>query len=130
MNSVPLAEVGVLLVIELDGGRVYLDDGGELFALPAHAAIRDRLVDALIASGARPGSSLPLPLLTANRMARDGDRPPGPRPHRQSSEIHRPRLGRARRRRRLVFRPQDDTAEHEVGDKDATRIIPTRARVY
>ena len=43
MNSVPLAEVGVLLVIELDGGRVYLDDVGNLFTLPAHAAIRDRL---------------------------------------------------------------------------------------
>ena len=35
-----------LLVIELDGGRVYLADDGNLFTLPAHAAIRDRLVDA------------------------------------------------------------------------------------
>ena len=50
------------------GGRVYLDDSGNLFALPAHAAIRDRLVDALNASGARPGSP-PLPLLDANLMA-------------------------------------------------------------
>ena len=41
-------------MIELDGGRVYLDDAGELFALPAHAAIRDRFVDALNASGAQP----------------------------------------------------------------------------
>lgn len=68
-NYVPLAEVGSLLVIELDGGRVYLDDGGELFTLPAHAAIRDRFLAALNASGASPGSSLPLPLLTANLMA-------------------------------------------------------------
>ena len=68
MNAVPLAEVGVLLVIELDGGRVYLDDAGNLFALPAHAAIRDRLVDALNASGARTGCP-PLPLLYALRMA-------------------------------------------------------------
>ena len=68
-NARPRADGGCWLVIELDGGRVYLDDGGELFALPAHATIRDRLVDALNASGARPGSSLPLPLLTANLMA-------------------------------------------------------------
>ena len=68
MNTVPLAEVGTLLVIELDGGRVYLDDDGNLFALPAHAAIRDRFVDALIASGARPGCP-PLPLLYAMSMA-------------------------------------------------------------
>ena len=67
-NSLSLAEVGSLLVLELDGGRVYLNDGGELFALPEHAAIRDRLVDALNASGARPGSP-PLPLLYAMRMA-------------------------------------------------------------
>ena len=56
-------------MIELDGGRVYLDDSGNLFALPAHAAIRDRFVDALNASGASPGSSLPLPLLHANLIA-------------------------------------------------------------
>ena len=55
-------------MIELDGGRVYLDDDGNLFALPAHAAIRDRLVAALTASGARPGSP-PLPLLYAMQMA-------------------------------------------------------------
>ena len=114
-NSPSRAHGGAWLVIELDGGRVYLNDGGELFALPAHAAIRDRLVDALNASGARPGSP-PLPLLYANLDGRDRDRAPGPRPHRQSAEIHRPRLGCARRLRRLVFRPQDDTAEHEVGD--------------
>ena len=68
-NSPSRAHGGTWLVIELDGGRVYLNDGGELFALPAHAAIRDRLVDALNASGASPGSSLPLPLLHANLMA-------------------------------------------------------------
>ena len=39
-NSRPRAEAGLLLVIELDGGRVYLDDDGNLFALPEHAAIR------------------------------------------------------------------------------------------
>ena len=45
-NSLTVAaEVGSLLVIELDGGRVYLDDSGNLFALPAHVVIRDRLVD-------------------------------------------------------------------------------------
>ena len=32
------ADVGTLLVIELVGGRVYLDDSGNLFALPVHAA--------------------------------------------------------------------------------------------
>ena len=62
------ADGGCWLVIELDGGRVYLDDAGNLFALPAHAAIRDRFVDALNASGARTGCP-PLPLLTANLMA-------------------------------------------------------------
>ena len=67
-NSPSRAHGGTWLVIELDGGRVYLDDAGELFALPAHAAIRDRLVDALNASGARPDSP-PLPLLSANLMA-------------------------------------------------------------
>ena len=67
-NSRPRVDGGCWLVIELDGGRVYLDDAGELFALPAHAAIRDRLVDALNASGARPGSP-PLPLLYAMSMA-------------------------------------------------------------
>ena len=67
-NYLTLAEVGTLLVIELDGGRVYLDDGGELFALPAHAAIRDRFVDALNASGAHTDYA-PLPLISAMRMA-------------------------------------------------------------
>ena len=68
-NYRPHAEgEGSWLVLELDGGRVYLDDGGELFALPAHAAIRDRLVDALNASGAQTGCP-PLPLLYANLMA-------------------------------------------------------------
>ena len=67
-NTRPRADGGCWLVIELDGGRVYLNDSGELFALPAHAAIRDRLVDALNASGARPDSP-PLPLLSANLMA-------------------------------------------------------------
>ena len=57
-----------MLVIELDGGRVYLADDGNLFAHPAHAAIRDRLVDALNASGARTDYA-PLPLLSANLMA-------------------------------------------------------------
>ena len=69
MNTVPLAEVGTLLVIELDGGRVYLDDDGNLFALPEDAAIRDRFLAALNASGAGPGCP-PLPLLHANLMAR------------------------------------------------------------
>ena len=67
-NSRPRADGGCWLVIELDGGRVYLNDGGELFALPAHAAIRDRLVDALNASGAQTDYA-PLPLLSANLMA-------------------------------------------------------------
>ena len=62
------ADVGTLLVIALDGGRVYLDDRGNLFALPEDAAVRDRFVDALNASGARPGSP-PLPLLYAMQMA-------------------------------------------------------------
>ena len=68
-NSPSRAHGGTWLAIDLDGGRVYLDDAGNLFALPAHAAIRDRLVDALNASGASPGSSLPLPLLHANLIA-------------------------------------------------------------
>ena len=63
------ADVPTLLVIELDGGRVYLDDAGNLFALPAHAAIRDRLVDARNASGAYTDSA-PLPLISAMNMAR------------------------------------------------------------
>ena len=67
-NSTSRADGGIWLAIELDGGRVYLDDAGELFALPEHAAIRDRLVDALNASGARRGSP-PLPLLYAMSMA-------------------------------------------------------------
>ena len=45
-----------------------------------------------------------------HEYGQDRDRAPGPRPHRQSAEVHRPRLGCARRRRGLVFRPQDDTA--------------------
>ena len=69
MNSLTLAEAPNLLVIELDGGRVYLNDGGDLFALPEHAAIRDRFIDALNASGARTGCP-PLPLLSAMTMAR------------------------------------------------------------
>ena len=68
-NAPSHAHGGTWLVIELDGGRVYLDDSGNLFALAAHAAIRDRFVDALNASGASPGSSLPLPLLHANLIA-------------------------------------------------------------
>ena len=69
MNALTVAaEVGSLLVIELDGGRVYLDDAGNLFALPAHAAIRDRLVDALNASGAHTDYA-PLPLISAMNMA-------------------------------------------------------------
>ena len=69
MNSLTVAaDVGSLLVIELDGGRVYLDDSGNLFALAEHAAIRDRFIDALNASGAHTGCP-PLPLLAANLMA-------------------------------------------------------------
>ncbi len=69
MNALTVAaEVGTLLIIELDGGRVYLDDAGNLFALPTHAAIRDRFVDALNASGAHTDYA-PLPLLSANLMA-------------------------------------------------------------
>ena len=67
-NSRPDAHGATWLVIELDGGRVYLDDGGNLFALAEHAEIRDRFVDALNASGARPGCP-PLPLLYAMSMA-------------------------------------------------------------
>ena len=87
--------MGSLLVIELDGGRVYLDDDGNLFALPEDAAIRDRFLDALTASGAGPGCP-PLPILHANLMARAAIAQPGPRPDRQSSDIHRPRLVCAR----------------------------------
>ena len=37
MNALTVAaDVGSLLVLELDGGRVYLDDDGNLFALPAY----------------------------------------------------------------------------------------------
>ena len=64
----PLSKVGSVLVIELDGGRVYLDDDGNLLSLPAHAAIRDRFLDALNASGAQTNYA-PLPLLSANLMA-------------------------------------------------------------
>ena len=67
-NALTLAEAPNLLVIELDGGRVYLNDSANLFSLPEHAAIRDRFMDALNASGARPGSP-PLPLLYAMSMA-------------------------------------------------------------
>ena len=67
-NSPSHAHGGTWLAIDLDGGRVYLDDAGNLFALAAHAAIRDRFVDALNASGARTGCP-PLPLLYANMMA-------------------------------------------------------------
>ena len=67
-NALTLAEAPNLLVIELDGGRVYLNDRANLFALPEHAAIRDRFLDALNASGASPDSP-PLPLLAANLMA-------------------------------------------------------------
>ena len=67
-NALTLAEAPNLLVIELDGGRVYLNDSADLFSLPAHAAIRDRFLDALNASGASPDSP-PLPLITANLMA-------------------------------------------------------------
>ena len=63
------ANVPTLLVIELDGGRVYLDDAGNLFTHAAHAAIRDRLVAALAATGATGGCP-PLPLLHANLLAR------------------------------------------------------------
>ena len=67
-NSLVRPEGGAWLVIELDGGRVYLNDGGELFALPAHAAIRDRLVDAMNVSGA-DSDYAPLPLLSAMHIA-------------------------------------------------------------
>ena len=60
--------MGSLLVIELDGGRVYFDDDRNLFALPEHAAILDRFVDALNASGAHTDSA-PLPLISAMSMA-------------------------------------------------------------
>ena len=70
MNSRTVAaEVPTLLMIELDGGRVCLDDRGNLFALPTHAAIMDRFVDALNASGARTDYA-PLPLISAMNMAR------------------------------------------------------------
>ena len=69
MNSITgAADAAPLLVLEFDGGRVYLDDDGNLFALPAHAAILDRLVDALNASGAHTDYA-PLPLLSAMQMA-------------------------------------------------------------
>ena len=65
----PLSKVGSVLVIELDGGRVYLDDDGNLLSLPEDAAIRDRFLDALNATGAEADYA-PLPLLSANLMAR------------------------------------------------------------
>ena len=55
-------------MLELDGGHVYLDDDGNLFSLPEDAAVRDRLVDALNASGTSPDYS-PLPLISAMSMA-------------------------------------------------------------
>ena len=67
-NSRPRSEGGSWLVLELDGGRVYLNDGGDLFALPVHAQVRDRLVAALNASGAQTDYA-PLPLLSAMTMA-------------------------------------------------------------
>ena len=69
MNSLTIEEVGPsLLVIELDGGRVYLDDSGNLFALPKDTAILYRFVDALNASGAKTDYA-PLPLISAMSMA-------------------------------------------------------------
>ena len=69
MNKHSLADAGPLLLkIELDGGRVYLDDSGNLFALPTDMTILDRFVDALNASGAHTDSS-PLPLICAMSMA-------------------------------------------------------------
>ena len=69
MNSLTVAaDAAPLLVLEFDGGRVYLDDDGNLFALPEHAAVRDRLVDALNASGAHTDYA-PLPLISAMSMA-------------------------------------------------------------
>ena len=67
-NSPSHAHGAAWLAIDLDGGRVYLDDSGNLFALAAHAAIRDRLVDALNASGAHTDYA-PLPLISAMSMA-------------------------------------------------------------
>ena len=69
VNCQTFAEVGSLLVIELDGGRVYLNDSGNLFALPKDAAIRDRFLGALDATGASGGCP-PLRLLHANLLAR------------------------------------------------------------
>ena len=69
MNSRTVAaKTGALLAIEFDGGRVYLDDDGNLFALPEHAAVMDRFVDALNASGAHTDAA-PLPLISAMQMA-------------------------------------------------------------
>ena len=76
---------GTWLVVELDGGRVYLDDGGNLFALPAHAAIRDRFVDASGDAAAAPPRQ---PDSRGDRLAA------------AVAEIHRPRLGCARRLQR------------------------------
>ena len=102
-NTRPRADGGTWLVIELDGGRVYLDDAGELFALPEHAAIRDRLVDhALETLGTRS-------CVCENLGARGR----GVRPRRPAQTVPgraivraRPRCGRAGRRRyqRIVAR--------------------------
>ena len=41
-NTRPRADGGTWLVIELDGGRVYLDDAGELFEEPIRQGVRER----------------------------------------------------------------------------------------
>ena len=70
-NKRPISSTGgSWLEIELDGGRVYLNDSGNLFARAKDVAIRDRFLDALYASGAQTDFA-PLPLLSANLMARD-----------------------------------------------------------
>ena len=68
-NTRPISTTGgSWLEIELDGGRVYLNDSCDLFALAKDAAIRDRFLDALAATGAGPGCP-PLPLLSAMSTA-------------------------------------------------------------
>ncbi len=116
MNALSLAEVGSLLVIELDGGRVYLNDGGEPVCPPR--ARRDPGSPGGRAERLRRQHGLRAAAAPQRHAdGRDRDRAPGPRPHRQSSEVYLPRLGCARRCPRLVFRPQDDTAQHEVGER-------------
>ena len=70
-NTRPISSIpgGSWLEIELDGVRVYLNDVGDLFSRAKDAAIRDRFLDALYASGAQTGFA-PLPLLSAMTMAR------------------------------------------------------------